>query len=84
MEQQPIKFECGKVYYCESFANPQTKYHYVVVSRTDKSVLLRDEIGKYQRKKIKFFRFDSGVRCEFCTPTGGLAMNPILAAMSKA
>ena len=74
---QLISFEPGKQYFCRSACNYDSVWAYEVVSRTDKSVRIRDldDDHKITTRRIRVWQ---GV--ETCLPHGSYSMAPSLAA----
>lgn len=72
------KFEVGKVYYCRSLCDYDCKWFYEILSRTDKTMTIR-EVGYSETKRVKIYTrtFND---CESAMPMGRYSMAPVLTA----
>ena len=68
-----IKFEVGKKYFCRSIADTDCVFEFEVVKRTEKTVTIKDFMGKTKRKKINM---ENGI--EYIYPLGQFSMAPTL------
>lgn len=74
-------FEVGKRYYCRSICDYNCVWTFEVVSRTDRSVRIR-ELGGQRPPSTRKIRTWSGA--ETCLPFGSYSMAPTLSAEREA
>ncbi len=74
------KFEVGKMYHCHFTSDWDTIAWFQVVSRTDKSIVLRGDFcdGRGMTEKRKVIKEFEG--SEYVMPLGTLSMAPMLRA----
>lgn len=74
-----IKFETGKTYFMRSPCDHECIWRYTVVSRTAKTLKLKDKLGNtYANFRIKVWN-----DCEQVLPLGRYSMSPSLTAEHK-
>lgn len=69
------RFEIGKTYFTSSVCDHNCVYSYEVISRTAKTVTLKDNCGTVKRRKINTFQGSESVY-----PEGVFSMCPVLKA----
>lgn len=71
------KFEIGKTYTCRSVCDHNTVFEYTVITRTPKTMTLRDRHGIESRRGIKPSYCGTA---ESCKPEGTYSMCPVITA----
>lgn len=79
MEKQVKRFEVGKHYSCRSICNQDCVWTYIIVARTEKTVVIQDRNGaqkicRIDQKKAERFGYESVL------PMGRYSMCPVLSA----